>query len=118
MKKLLIDYYRRCVPYCFIKLSDERYTALNRYYKPLDRGPEFMPERLSREEFINELENYPDKSVVTFSREEIDNLKVKVVDDYDYFFLYDDSNSPYLNMSNKNAYNRFIDSNEKIKYII
>lgn len=73
-----------------------------------------MPERLSQEDYINELENYPDKSVVTFSREEIDNLKVKVVDDYDYFFLYDDSNSPYLNMQNKNAYDRLIASNKKL----
>lgn len=106
MDKLTRDFYSRCSSYCFKKMSDGRYLALNRKYLPLDRSRADVGGYLEQEDYDKLLETSHEELGITLTTREISLLKHRGDDNM--FFLYDDGCSPWNGKKHENAYDKKI----------
>jgi len=104
MKKIVKDYYYRCNPYCFKKMSDGRYLGLNREYLPIDRSRDDVGGRLNDSDYEALLESANDQLGITLTENDIELLKHS--GDEDMFWLYKDGCAPWDGEKYQTSYDK------------
>lgn len=104
MKQIDKEYYTRCAPYCFKKMSDGRYLGLNREYLPLDRSRDDVGGYLDPLAYDNLLENSHKEIGVRFSMQDIKLIKYS--GDAEMFWLYRDESAPWNGLKYKTSYDK------------
>ncbi|MFA4975792.1 MAG: hypothetical protein WC839_03450 [Candidatus Paceibacterota bacterium] len=115
MKKIEKDYYRRCSPYCFIKMPNGRYLGLNRDHLPLDRSRNDVGGWLDDSTYKNLLENANKEIGIVLGINDIKLLKH--TGDENKFWLYGDKCAPWDGKKYQIAYDKKIKSVKKVKWL-
>src|SRR3970040_2816697 len=94
-----VQYYRIFLPYVLIKCKDDRWTFVNRNYKPVG----IMSEKWTDyDEFAVKIEGLTPKKIEALRG---GNL----IDDTNSIYMYNDSNSPWLSAKTRDAYFKRLD---------
>ncbi|MDP1706940.1 MAG: hypothetical protein Q8L30_00015 [bacterium] len=115
MKKIDKEYYFRCSPYCFKKMPDGHYLALNREYLPVDRSRDDVGGRLDSSAYDNLLGNAHKKIGIVLSKNDIRLLKHSGDDNM--FWLYRDECAPWDSEKYKTAYDKKKTLVQKLKWL-
>ena len=115
MKKMEKEYYFRCNPYCFKKMSDGRYLGLNREYLPIDRSRNDIGGRLSQSAYDNLLEVSHKELGLILDLNDIKLLKYS--GDENIFWLYKDGCAPWDGVKYKTAYDKKKELVPKLKWL-
>ena len=104
MEKIEKDYYQRCNPYCFLKMSDGRYLGLNSEYLPVVVSRESVGGRLDDSSYKTLLESSHKQLGIMLS---VDDVKLLKCDgDEKIFWLYRDGNAPWKSKKYMEAYDK------------
>ena len=114
MNKSLKDYYFRCAPYGFKKMSDGRYLGLNRDHLPLDRSRKEVGD-LNQLDYDNFLENAHKEIGISLSIKDIE--LIKHTGNEDMFWLYEDGSAPWNGTKYQAAYDKKIDKVPAVKWV-
>jgi hypothetical protein len=115
MRKQLKDYYVRCAPYCFKKMSDGRYLGLNREYLPLDRSREDVGGRIDSFAYDNLLEKAHEEIGVAISAQDIESIKHS--GDKNMFWLYKDGSAPWSGNKYQISYDKKIQQLPALRWL-